>query len=74
MTWYPLSKATCNYLIPSLGTALLGGSLALAFIPTKPYYKLKPSPTVTQEEQEMKRWSENLQNPSHKDYNPFIVS
>lgn len=32
---------------------------------------LLPEPSLQEEEEEMKKWSSSLQDPSHKDFNPF---
>jgi hypothetical protein len=32
---------------------------------------LLPEPSLQEEEEEMKKWSMQLRDPSHKDFNPF---
>ena len=32
---------------------------------------LLPEPSLQEEEEEMKKWSSSLQDPSHKNFNPF---
>ncbi len=48
-----------------LSVGLLGRYMGLS-VP------LQPEPSQEQEEQEMKKWSSQLQDPSHKDFNPFL--
>jgi len=33
---------------------------------------LLPEPSLQEEEEEMKKWSSQLQDPSHKNFNPWI--
>ena len=72
MTWTPLwniaNKQTCKFSIVPFMTGL---SLAFAYT----YYtedKLKN--IQISEEEEMKRWSNTLSDPSHKNYNPFTFN
>ena len=47
-----------------LSAGLLGRYMGLS-VP------LLPEPSLQEEEEEMKKWSSSLQDPSHKDFNPF---
>ncbi len=71
MTWNPLWNTTSRVLI------------APVVIPTLSYglfYFITRSPTQADgdkgisEEEEMKRWSQSLSDPSHKNYNPFTFT
>jgi len=72
MTWTPIWNSTSRVLIAPLIIPTL--SYGLYYFITLPLAEQGQNHKQVSEEEEMKRWSQSLSDPSHKNYNPFTFT
>ena len=71
MTWTPFWNTTSRVLIaPVVIPTLSYGLYYFITLPRGP----RDDYNGISEEEEMKRWSQSLRDPSHKNYNPFTFT
>tara|TARA_R100000654_G_scaffold74540_1_gene109178 strand:+ start:3024 stop:3239 length:216 start_codon:yes stop_codon:yes gene_type:complete len=69
MTWNPFWNTTNKVLIAPVVIPTLSYGLYYFITHTQ-----KPDYNQISEQEEMKRWSNTLSDPSHKNYNPFTFN
>jgi hypothetical protein len=66
-----LSQFNKGFVIGSLTSSITSLSVGLLVYFGREWVPLQPEASLQEEEEEMKRWSSSMRDPSHKDFNPF---
>jgi len=67
-----LSPFKKGFVIGSLTSLITSSSVGLLGYYGGVWVPLQPEASLQEEEEEMRKWSSQLRDPSHKNFNPFI--